>query len=127
MTPYPTIVPMDSVQVLTHAAFNAGDAKKAEVAAAAWDVAGFALGQIFGPVAKFGDVPEQHFNGLIEQRDPKKEALIQKQVLGFLSIAYGTSLFAKDVGIPAVMLAVNALVVQNWASLADTYWSAKGM
>jgi hypothetical protein len=127
MTPYPTIVPMDSVQVLTHAAFNYKDAKKAEVAAAAWDVAGFTLGQLFGSVQKFGDVPEESFHGLVGTRDPKKEAAVQKQVLGFVSLAYGMSLFAKDPGISAVVLALNGLIVQNWSSLAETYWSAKGM
>jgi hypothetical protein len=127
MTPYPTIVPMDSIQVLSHAAFNSKDAKKSDVAAAAWDLSGFALGQLFGQVQKYGEVPEANFHGLVEQRDPKKEATVQKQVLGFLSLAYGASLFNKDVGISAVLLALNGLVVQNWASLADTYWSAKGL
>lgn len=127
MTPYPTIVPMDSVQVLSHAAFNMKDAKKAEVAAAAWDLSGFVLGQMLGPVQKFGEAPESHFNGLVEQRDPKKEASVQKQVMGFLSLTYGMSLFNKDVGISAVLLALNGLIVQNWPSLADVYWSAKGM
>jgi hypothetical protein len=127
MTPYPAIVPMDSVQVLSHAAFNYKDAKKKDVAAAAWDLAGFVLGQTIGGVDKFGDLPEISFNGLVGARDPKKEATVQKQVLGFLSLVYGMSLFNKDPGIPAVLLALNGLVVQNWPSLADTYWSAKGM
>lgn len=127
MTPYPAVVPMDSVTVLSHAAFNMGEAKKAEIAAAAWDLAGFALGQIFGPVAKFGENSPETFHGLVEQRDPKKELLVQKQILGILSVAYGGTLFMKDPGISAVILALNGLVVQNWASLADTYWSAKGM
>lgn len=127
MTPYPAVLPMDSVMVLSHAAFNFKDAKKAEVAAAAWDLGGFVLGQMMGKVEKFGDTPPQEFNGLVTGRDKTKEAQIQRQVIGFISLAYGFALFNKDPGIPAVILALNGLVAQNWTQMADIYWTAKGL
>lgn len=128
MTKYPTTFPADSVAVLSHAAFNFKDARKQDVAAAIWDLSGFVLGQVVGPpTEKFGEAKEASFNGLVGGRDPNKERMVQQQVLGFMSLAYGAALFNKDQGIPAVLLAINSLILTNWPMLADTYWTAKGM
>jgi len=128
MVKYPDIFPAEAAQALISGAFNFKDADVKTVVAAAYEVTGFILGQTVGqPTQKYGAAPQAEFNGLIGARDPKKEKQVQQQVLGFLSLAYGMALFNRDVGIPAVLLAVNSLILANWPDLAETYWSAKGM
>jgi hypothetical protein len=127
MTKYPQIFPAEAAQVLAQAAISPKTADKKAIAAASWDMVGFALGQFLGePSTLFGGEPES-FNGLLTSRDPAKGRKIEQQVLGLLSLAYGASLFNKDAGIPAVLLAVNALIVKEWPSLEDAYWTAKGV
>lgn len=128
MNKYPEVFPAEAAQALINGVFNYKNVDIKTVVAAAYEVTGFILGQTVGePVQNFGDVPPAEFNGLIGARDPKKEKVVQQQVLGLLSMVYGMSLFNKDVGIPAVLLAINSLVVMNWPMLSETYWSAKGM
>jgi hypothetical protein len=124
---YPQVFPAEAAQVLATASFSPKTADKKAVAAAVYEMVGFALGQFVGePTTLFGAEPES-FNGLLAtgERDPAKDKRVQQQVLGVLSLAYGASLFNRDPGIPAVLLAVNGLVLREWPTLSDAYWSAK--
>jgi hypothetical protein len=123
---YPDIFPVEAVQHLIQAASSPKTANTKVVVASGYELLGFALGQFVGePTTLFGE-PES-FNGLLTSRDPAKEKRIQAQVIGLLSLAYGASLFNKDPGIPAALLAVNSVVLKEWTNIADAYWSAKGL
>lgn len=123
---YPDVFPAEAAQILATAALSPKTADKKAVTAAVYELVGFSLGQFVGePTTLFGEV--EHFNGLLTSRDPAKEKRIQAQVIGLLSLAYGASLFNKDPGIPAALLAVNAVVLKEWTNIADAYWSAKGL
>jgi hypothetical protein len=128
---YPELLPAESVQTLIGAAFDFKNVDTKAVVAAGYELAGYILGQTVGEPGKQligGDfeAPPQEFNGLIGARDPKKGRQIQQQVLGLLSLAYGAALFNRDQGIPAVLMAVNALIMREWKDLEEVYWTAKG-
>ena len=123
---YPNVFPVEAIQTLVTSMAHKDKADKKAVAAG-YELLGYALGQFIGePGQNFGLVEDSGFNGTLG-RDPKKEKQIQQQVMGYLSLAYGAAMFSKDVGIPAVLLALNGMIMANWPNLAEAYWSAKGM
>lgn len=59
------------------------------------------------------------------KRDPRKEAMLQAQIMGIMAAAMIPTLFLRDKGITAVMQTINGLVAQNMPMLFEVYYAAK--
>lgn len=60
-------------------------------------------------------------------RDPNKERALRNQLSGILMMTYGMTSMMRDVGIPAAVLEINAIQLEQFNRVADAYWTAKGM